>query len=1184
MGFLGVYRAIYDYAPQGDGELEITEGDLLFVLEKSSDDDWWKAKKKAMSDEEDEPEGLIPSNYIEEAQPIYRAKALYDYTQQTDEEISFAEDAQLDVYDTTDEDWTLVGQNGEYGFAPAIYIEKTAGASNAAPAAPTMPARSQVQEPTPEPEDESPPDSPAQNPAKALAGIIAQRTGGAAPSAPGPGPASPPLPSRPPQPAQYTPEESEEDQPMPSLPQRPRSTIQAPAQEEYSAPAPPRIQAAPGVMTSPPYNRQVSDHYEDEMPPTAGGYRLYNLHEMVSSLGKNKKMPTTLGINLARGLISIAPAKARDGPQQEWTADRLTHYSIEGKHVFMELVRPSKSIDFHAGAKDTAQEIVGMLGELAGASRAEGLREVIAASSGSASSGQKKGHMLYEFMAQGDDEVTVAVGDEIIVLDDSKSEEWWMVRRLKNGKEGVVPSSYVEITGTMPQPQESSFSGVNAGRSVVEQNRMEEERMTKEAAKRHRKQQSEEFEDPGVGAQLPARQSSLATKSDGKKTAQRRRKDEAPKARPNAARVRTWTDRSGAFRVDAEFLGLKDNKIHLHKDNGVKIAVPVGKMAVEDLEYVEKMTGVSLEDDKPLSDIKRRNTQRDKERNAKKDTNGISASKEPEYDWFDFFLACNVNPQVCERYAQNFSKDQMGEEILPDVTPALLRTLGLKEGDIIRVMKHLDTKFGRANGTPTEGDAGSGGLFSGPGGALRNNTRKGRPAPAVQTSDTVDVDALKAKTGSEGDKKPAEGTETPLASAPGPSKSSGFDDDAWSVKPVKSPVGRPSQAPPAPSPAPTPTAATPVAPQAPKLTGSMGELSLLSPALEPTPAAPPAQQVATSVATQPQEAARPAADPAFFDKLGAPATQNILSQPTGRARPSAPPINTANSLIAPPPRASSAPGFPNQQQSAFAPPQPMSAQRTGFQQPMNTGFQAPPGQSLQSLQQQQTMNGNMMSPYQNGLLPQQTGFMPSPQMTGFYQQPMQMQATGSPFADPIQRPSTGFQPTPTGLSQSFTPQSQFASPNAMLPPALTPMRTGFQPQPQQNGFQQQQQQQQQPQQGFQPLQPQQTGFSPFSGASPSFASQQMTGMPPQQLPPQQLPPQQLPPQQFMNGQAMQPMQTGFAQGGVPGGGLQPLQAQKTGPAPPVRFGMAGGLKPLAPTPTGRRANLSNATPQNPFGF
>ena len=66
MAFLGVYRAIYDYAPQSEGELTLSEGDLLFVLEKSTDDDWWKAKKKAMNDDDEEPEGLIPSNYIEE--------------------------------------------------------------------------------------------------------------------------------------------------------------------------------------------------------------------------------------------------------------------------------------------------------------------------------------------------------------------------------------------------------------------------------------------------------------------------------------------------------------------------------------------------------------------------------------------------------------------------------------------------------------------------------------------------------------------------------------------------------------------------------------------------------------------------------------------------------------------------------------------------------------------------------------------------------------------------------------------------------------------------------------------------------------------------------------------------------------------------------------------------------------
>jgi hypothetical protein len=66
MGFLGVYKAVYDYEPQGENELAITEGDILYVLEKSGEDDWWRAKKKASGDDDDEPVGLIPNNYIEE--------------------------------------------------------------------------------------------------------------------------------------------------------------------------------------------------------------------------------------------------------------------------------------------------------------------------------------------------------------------------------------------------------------------------------------------------------------------------------------------------------------------------------------------------------------------------------------------------------------------------------------------------------------------------------------------------------------------------------------------------------------------------------------------------------------------------------------------------------------------------------------------------------------------------------------------------------------------------------------------------------------------------------------------------------------------------------------------------------------------------------------------------------------
>ena len=66
MTFISLCTALYDYHPQSEGELAIREGDLIYVLEKSTEDDWWKAKKRAGDDDEDEPIGLIPNNYVQE--------------------------------------------------------------------------------------------------------------------------------------------------------------------------------------------------------------------------------------------------------------------------------------------------------------------------------------------------------------------------------------------------------------------------------------------------------------------------------------------------------------------------------------------------------------------------------------------------------------------------------------------------------------------------------------------------------------------------------------------------------------------------------------------------------------------------------------------------------------------------------------------------------------------------------------------------------------------------------------------------------------------------------------------------------------------------------------------------------------------------------------------------------------
>ncbi|PGH08283.1 hypothetical protein AJ80_07879 [Polytolypa hystricis UAMH7299] len=1150
MGFEAVYTVVYNYSPVAEGELEIKEGDLLFILEKTADDGWWKAKKKAAEEDEEEPVGLVPNNYVEKAKPVCEARALYDYTRQTDEEVSFAEDAPLSIYDTSDPDWTLVGVNGEFGFAPANYIEITGKASSAQDARPAAPPRpQQPQHPADEESDGVPtPTSPAsvadQTPAAALAGILHQQQSSALRSVPSPQtPRQPQLPART---TTYTPEASDDEAPPPTLPQRPLSQAspvpRLPAPREPSPP--PRTQPAmlreedaAGIQPSPPYNR-VRHHEGHRSPISPSGYHLYNISEMISIMGKKKKMPTTLGINVATGTIFISPEKTTDGPHQEWTADKLSHYSIEGKHVFLDLIRPTKNVDFHAGAKDTALEIVSALGEIAGAYRAEGLREVIAAGT---SGGRKKGQILYDFMAQGDDEVTVHVGDEVVILDDSKSDEWWMVRRIITGKEGVVPSSYVEITGVTSKSESSS--GTNAGLSIVEQNRLEEQRSAKEMARKSRRV---EFDDDyGTGERHQKRES----RSEGKS-----------KPKPNPSKVRKWTDRSGTFNVAAEFIGLNDGKIHLHKQNGVKIAVPVSKMSVEDLEYVEKATGESLDEDKPLSDIRRRSRLGG---DASK-TIGATVKGHPDYDWFEFFLKTGVGPHQCERYAQNFTKDSMDESVLPDITPDVLRTLGMKEGDILRVMKYLDTQFGRTGakskprnvsfgGEEVMGDneeQGSGSLFSGPGGALRNNTRKGRPAPAVQTSDVVDAKVFESKDESAKPASPIK-VASPVAEK---ETTKGFEDDAWEVKTPR----QPATSMPVPAPATTqaaPASQPPATQASAPLVGAMADLNLLQNPLQPTVASPtttsqPALPIVSQPTAQPQQPQQQqtlqpqatGANPAFFSQLGQqnmqqgqqqmhgftpqmtgfvqqqqPPPQVQMSQPVmpPRQRPQPPPVMTQGSSLLPPPpqRPLSAPqNMP--QQSAFGPPAPLQPQLTGI--PLTAPQVAPPGHSLAELNQQQHFQPQFGQ--QQHLQPHPTGFVPGqnmgqfgttlgPQPTGMMPQQFNMQTSQPGFQQQSLAPHpTGFMSMPQQQPQQHPPMSAGGI-NSVLPPPLHPQRTGI------NG-----------------------------AAPPTF-----TPSPPP-IPPI-------------------PQQPTAA----------PLQPQKTGPPPPVRFGVRKDAPKIAPQPTGLRANLAQAT-------
>lgn len=150
----------------------------------------------------------------------------------------------------------------------------------------------------------------------------------------------------------------------------------------------------------------------------------------------------------------------------------------KSKHVHIEISGPNPAnLHFNAGSKDTAEAIVKKLEsskqlsvppetveeQTAPPERPrsaaksvhfdaaapeiipdpEDLEEEEPEREGSQEYGPNSAVALYDFTADGDDELTVLEGEDLIVLD-RDSDDWWKVRN-SNGQEGVVPASYVEV-------------------------------------------------------------------------------------------------------------------------------------------------------------------------------------------------------------------------------------------------------------------------------------------------------------------------------------------------------------------------------------------------------------------------------------------------------------------------------------------------------------------------------------------------------------------------------------------------------------------------------------------------------------------------------------------------------------------------------------------------------------------
>jgi hypothetical protein len=608
---------------------------------------------------------------------------------------------------------------------------------------------------------------------------------------------------------------------------------------------------------------------------------------------------------------------------------------------------------------------------------------------------------------------------------------------------------------------------------------------------------------------------------------------------PDPAKTRTWTDRTGGFKVEAQFLAVHDGKIRLHKINGVKIDVPMEKMCVEDVRYIEQEIGADAQEDKsdnmPLAHLA-------KEASGSQRSKSQAGSSKPGWDWFDYFMKANIPMQESLRYSSSFQAENLGEADLHNLTHRRMKSLGLSERHVQRLQRFIESETPE----PASDDE-----------ANQVKRSKGKRnvsfgATSVIGEDLHGQDARQAQI-EEDERIARELQEQEDGDRSSPSI---FKKDTSGGLQRRG-TSRP-----------TPTNAAPKGINADVFELMKGQLS--SEPLKPTPAAPsPKPAVAKSQPSPAAEVSKPAAKPSggFEDDAWAPrqASPVVAKKPQVAASPAQP--NWTNTWTP-----TQQPQQQPQQQQQQPQPAPVAAPAFNNVTHIQPNVQAPPAPAppppppvLPSVQQQSIIT----SPARQRPIPKQSqeskvnaqvfNQWSSPSQNTVSQQPtgMSNQATGTPG---------NFQGTPVNMQMNNSANPNQAMMNNVQPmmnnqqqrPFLTPQVTGFV--------------QQQPTQQFTPTQP------------------QMTGM--------QRPPQPMMVNSMMTGQSLQaPLMnnnTGMSNMMQPQSNMQqfqPLQPQATGfnafnnnNNNIGRSNSAGNLPSMGVSaqPTGQRS-WANATPDNPFG-
>ena len=205
-------------------------------------------------------------------------------------------------------------------------------------------------------------------------------------------------------------------------------------EEEQEIVAAPIIQAAPAAKSFAPPPLHPHREPASDVPT----WPITSVDTSTSNRKKASRKKGTLGIG--NGALFFA-SESDKTPVQQVSLSLLTGSEFDLKNKSIELsFSDGTSFLFEAKSKDVVTEIEAKLADVAPTSPPAGKTQ-----STNAADGGKLAIVQYDFSGDGEDELSVAENERVIVLNSSDA-DWWMVQREGNANEqGVVPATYLEV-------------------------------------------------------------------------------------------------------------------------------------------------------------------------------------------------------------------------------------------------------------------------------------------------------------------------------------------------------------------------------------------------------------------------------------------------------------------------------------------------------------------------------------------------------------------------------------------------------------------------------------------------------------------------------------------------------------------------------------------------------------------